>query len=286
MNIGVQLPNPPEPPAANVDPAVMAKDVEDAGFESYWVSDHPVAPVECASYSPVFPGGQVPGFMDPIVAMAMAAKSTSHIKIGTCVLLMPERNALLLAKQIATLDRYGGGRFIFGIGTGWNREETAIMGGDTDRPWAQSLEACLVMKELWTKERAEFRGEFHDFPLLRCDPKPLQQPNPPILIGGYAKNVLPRVVKYGDGWLPHRFTPQALGEKIRELHELAAAAGRDPASLDVTMLVGEDEGPDIGAAYIEAGANRIILRTTTGADQDTVRREIEQHAKDYKDYLG
>ena len=93
-------------------------------------------------------------------------------------------------------------------------------------------------------------------------------------------------MKYGDGWLPHRFTPQALGEKIRELHELAAAAGRDPNSLDVTMLVGEDEGPDVGAAYIEAGANRIILRTTTGADQDTVRREIEQHAKDYKDYLG
>ena len=205
----------------NVDPAVMAKDVEDAGFESYWVSDHPVAPVECSSYSPVFPGGQVPGFMDPIVAMALAAKVTSHIKIGTCVLLMPERNTLLLAKQIATLDRYGGGRFIFGIGTGWNKEETAIMGGDTDRPWAQSLEACLVMKELWTKERAEFHGEFHDFPLLRCDPKPLQQPNPPILIGGYAKNVLPRVVKYGDGWLPHRFTPQALGEKICELHELA-----------------------------------------------------------------
>ena len=141
------------------------------------------------------------------------------------------------------------------------------------------------MKELWTKERAEFHGEFHDFPLLRCDPKPLQQPNPPILIGGYAKNVLPRVVKYGDGWIPHRFTPQALGEKIRELHELAAAAGRDPKSLDVTMLVGEDEGPDIGAAYIEAGANRIILRTTTGADQDATRREIEQHAKDYKDYL-
>ena len=183
MNIGVQLPNPPEPPAVNVDPAVMAKDVEDAGFESYWVSDHPVAPVECASYSPVFPGGQVPGFMDPIVAMALAAKTTSHIKIGTCVLLMPERNTLLLAKQIATLDRYGGGRFIFGIGTGWNKEETAIMGGDTDRPWAQSLEACLVMKELWTKERAEFHGEFHDFPLLRCAPKPLQQP-PCGVLGG------------------------------------------------------------------------------------------------------
>ena len=229
MNIGVQLPNPPEPPAVNVDPAVMAKDVEDAGFESFWVSDHPVAPVECASYSPVFPGGQVPGFMDPIVAMALAADGDlPHPKLGTCVLLMPERNTLLLAKQIATLDRYGGGRCIFGIGTGWNKEETAIMGGDVRRPWAQSLEACLVLKELWTKERAEFHGEFHDFPLLRCDPKPIQQPNPPILIGGYAKNVLPRVVKYGDGWIPHRFTPQALGEKIRELHELAAAAGRDP----------------------------------------------------------
>ena len=284
MKFGISHPLPIYP-HVNLDPAFVAKQVEDAGFESYWVADHLIAPIECASYSPVFPGGQVPGFLDPMMALARASVVTSRIKFGPSVLLMPERNPIQLAKEIATIDVYSGGRFILAIGSGWNKEESVIMGGDPKRPWAQSLEACLVLKELWTKERAEFHGEFHDFPLLRCDPKPIQQPNPPILIGGYAKNVLPRVVKYGDGWLPHRFTPQALGEKIRELHELAAAAGRDPKSLDVTMLVGEDEGPDIGAAYIEAGANRIIVRPTTGADQDTVRREIEQHAKDYRDYF-
>ena len=196
-------------------------------------------------------------------------------------MLLPERNTLLLAKQIATLDRYGGGRCIFGVGTGWNREETSIMGGDMNRPWAQSLEACLVLKDLWTKEQTEFHGDLHDFPLVRCDPKPIQKPWPPILIGGKAKNVLQRVVTYGDGWIPHRLSPQALKEKIDELHELATVAGRDPNSLDVTMLIGPDEGPDFAHAYIAAGANRVILRVNTGADQNKVRHEIEKHAKDY-----
>ena len=137
------------------------------GFESIWYAEHPVVPVTSASPFPST-GGEIPEsyshFTDPYIALARASGVTSKIKLCTGITLIPERNPLLLAKEISALDRYSDGRFVLGIGTGWLREETEIMGGDFDHRWTQTRESLEVMKELWTKEEAEYHGRFFDFP--------------------------------------------------------------------------------------------------------------------------
>ena len=126
---------------------------------------------------------------DPFLALARASAVTKTLKLGTGICLVPEHNPLLLAKEIATLDHLSGGRFLFGIGAGWLQEETEIMGGDFAHRWSQTREAMLVMKELWTKEEAEYHGTFYNFPPVRSFPKPAQPPHPPIFLGGSASNV-------------------------------------------------------------------------------------------------
>src|SRR6266446_8167301 len=126
--------------------------------------------------------------VDPFVALAHASAVTTRLKLGTGITLVPERNPLLLAKEIATLDYYSGGRFLFGIGTGWHKEETEIMGGTFAHRWSQTREAIDAMKQLWTNEAAEYHGTYYDFPLVRSFPRPIQQPHPPIYIGGVATN--------------------------------------------------------------------------------------------------
>jgi alkanesulfonate monooxygenase SsuD/methylene tetrahydromethanopterin reductase-like flavin-dependent oxidoreductase (luciferase family) len=122
-----------------------------------------------------------------IVALARASAVTKTIKLGTGICLIPERNPLLLAKEVATLDRLSGGRFIFGIGAGWLKEETEIMGGDFAHRWTQTKDAILAMKALWTQDEAEYHGQYYDFPRVRSFPKPAQKPHPPIFLGGSAK---------------------------------------------------------------------------------------------------
>ena len=132
---------------------------------------------------------------DPLIALARASAVTSTIKLGTSISLVPEHNPLLNAKQIATLDRMSNGRFIYGIGAGWLKEETEIMGGNFEHRWGQSREAILAMKELWTKDEAEFHGRFYDFPPVKCSPKPLQKPHPPVYWEGSHPGC-------SSGWLP------------------------------------------------------------------------------------
>ena len=124
------------------------------------------------------------------------------MKLGTGIVLVPERNPLLLAKEVSTLDLFSGGRFLFGIGAGWLREETQIMGGDFDHRWAQVRESVLAMKELWTKPAAEFHGTYYDFPPVKSFPKPAQKPHPPVILGGAFPHAARRAVRYGDGWVP------------------------------------------------------------------------------------
>ena len=142
-------------------------------------------------------GGAIPWtyshFTDPYIALARASGVTTTLKLATGITLMPQRNPLLLAKEIAALDHHSGGRFILGVGTGWLREEVEIFGGNFARRWTQTREALDVMKALWSQEAAEFHGEFFDFPPVRSYPKPVQKPHPPIVLGGAAKNVFRRV---------------------------------------------------------------------------------------------
>lgn len=219
------------------DPAVVAKKAEELGFASFWAPEHAILPVHYASRYPASPDGRIPQAVgiiaDPFVALARASAATSTIQLGTGVCLVPERNPLLLAKEIATLDYYSRGRFLFGIGAGWLKEETEIMGGDFAHRWTQTREAILAMKELWTKEESEYHGQYYNFPAVRSFPKPAHKPHPPVLLGGSSKYVFKRIVEWGDGWLPTGASLETIQRGCTTLNELAEKAGRDPKSLQV-----------------------------------------------------
>src|SRR5262249_8845194 len=144
-------------------------------------------------------------------------------------------NPLLLAKEVATLDLFSGGRFLFGIGAGWHRGEMQIMGGDFDHRWTQTGEGIGGMKALWTEEEAGVHGQDYRFPPVKSYPNPLQKPYPPVLLGGWHPRVLQRVASWGDGWLPGRITPADVETGRAQLAALARQAGRDPAALTITV---------------------------------------------------
>ena len=257
MAVGISAPL----PAYTMDPAFMARKAEELGFDSIWFAEHPILPVH--SDTP-FPrdGGAIPEtyrhFTDPYIALARASAVTTKIKLGTGITLVPERNPLVLAKQIAALDHYSGGRFLFGIGAGWNREETTMMGGDFDHRWTQTREAILAMKELWTKDEAEFHGRYFDFPPVYCYPKPTQKPHPPVILGGHAPNVLQRIIRWGDGWLPNRANPPLVEDSRKQLDAMAAERGRDPSSISISVS-GQPPDREVIQSFMDAGADRVLV---------------------------
>ncbi len=277
MNIGTSVPL----PAYTIDPAFMAKKAEDLGFESIWYAEHAVVPVHSGSPFPAT-GGEIPWtyshFTDPYIALARASGVTTKIKLGTGITLVPERNPLLLAKEIASLDRFSGGRFLFGIGTGWHKEETEMMGGDFEHRWTQTREAIEVMKELWTKEEAEYHGRYFDFPLVKSYPKPLQKPYPPIILGGMAKNVLRRVVAHADGWLPNRVTPADVEESRKKLDAMAAEAGRDPKSSTISVY-GQLPEHVVVHSLLNAGADRVVVRPEHVETEKEMGEQLERMAE-------
>ena len=212
------------------------------------------------------------------MALAQASGVTERIKLGTGIVLVPERNPLLLAKEVSTLDLFSGGRFLFGIGAGWHREETEIMGGDFDHRWTQVREAVLVMKELWTKEEAEYHGTYYDFPPVKSYPKPAQRPHPPVLLGGMAKNVLRRVVTWGDGWMPNRTTPSRIEESRAMLDTLAAEAGRDPGAITISVF-GQSADLDMIRSFHGAGADRVMVRVESANTEQEMSDELERIAE-------
>jgi probable F420-dependent oxidoreductase len=278
MNVGISVPL----PAYLVDVGAMARSAEALGFESFWCAEHPFIPVHTTSRFPGTADGVIPEayshFIDPFVALARASGTTSRIKLATGIVLVPERHPLMLAKEVSTLDLFSGGRFLFGIGAGWLREETQLMGGDFDHRWGQTRESILAMKELWTKPEAEFHGKFYDFPPVRSNPKPAQKPHPPVLLGGDAPRVLERVVAWGDGWLPNRVTPVELREKRATLDRLAKEAGRDPAAISISVH-GQPADRDLIARLHEAGATRVIVRPATSKSEPEMVRELTRIAE-------
>ncbi|HMB88281.1 MAG TPA: LLM class F420-dependent oxidoreductase [Methylomirabilota bacterium] len=278
MNVGISVPL----PAYLVDVGAMARTAEALGFESFWCAEHPFIPVHTTSRFPGTADGVIPEayshFIDPFVALARASGTTSRIKLATGIVLVPERHPLLLAKEVSTLDLFSGGRFLFGIGAGWLREETQLMGGDFDHRWGQTRESILAMKELWTKPEAEFHGKFYDFPPVRSNPKPAQKPHPPVLLGGDAPRVLERVVAWGDGWLPNRVTPVELREKRAALDRLAKEAGRDPAAISISVH-GQPADRDLITRFHDAGATRVIVRPATSKSEPEMVRELTRIAE-------
>ena len=172
-----------------VDVARFARRAEELGFESVWAPEHTIVPVTSETPAPL----GYDNIPDPIVALGVACGATTTLLLGTAVCLVPEHDPILLAKQVATLDRQSGGRFLLGIGVGWLREESEILGGDFPRRWTQARgEAVAAMKALWTQDVAEFHGRYYEFPPVWCYPKPAQQPHPPVILGSKSANDGPR----------------------------------------------------------------------------------------------
>ena len=265
----------------SVDVAVLAQKAESLGFESFWLPEHTILPVHSTSRYGGTPDGSIPSSMsdsgDPLIGLASASAATQTIKLGTAITLVPEHNPLLQAKQIATLDRLSNGRFIFGIGAGWLKEETEIMGGDFEHRWGQTREAVLAMKELWTQDEAEFHGRYYDFPPVRCNPKPVQKPHPPVFLGGFAPNVFKRRAAWGDGWMPVRVTPEQVKMGRATLDELAESAGRDPKAIRL-MVCNVPANRDTIKELEEAGADRVTVSLPRDMGGDMLE-ELERIAE-------
>lgn len=277
MNIGIST----FPTDYSIDIALLAKRAEEMGFESLWVPEHPIIPVTTSSPWPGSADGIIPkvyaDIVDPFVALGRASAVTSALKLGTGICLVPERNPLLLAKEVATLDMYSGGRFLFGIGAGWLKEETEIMGGDFARRWTQTRESVLAMKALWTQVESEHHGEYYDFPPVYSFPRSVQRPHPPVYLGGMARRVFRRVAEWGDGWMPNRVTPDDIRAGRARLNALAAESGRDPASINISVF-GQPADRALLDALFAAGADRVMIRVET-ADEAATYAQLDEIAE-------
>jgi probable F420-dependent oxidoreductase len=246
----------------SVGPVELGRALEERGFESLWAPEHSHIP---ASRQTPFPqGGDLPkkycDVMDPFVTLAAAAGATSRLRIGTGVCLVAQRDPIQTAKQVASLDQISGGRFLFGVGGGWNAEEMADHGTDFKARFRVMRERIEAMKAIWTMPKAEYAGEFVRFPPMMAWPKPAQKPHPPVIVGGAYPYGARRAIAYGNGWMPHARRPE-YGEVLgflAEFRTLAAGAGRDPATVPVTVF-GVAEDLDLIRRYRDAGAARIVF---------------------------
>ncbi len=243
----------------SISPVDLGRALEERGFESVFFPEHTHIPT--SRETPYPGGGDLPkeyaDTLDPFVALAATAAVTQRLRLATGIALVPQRDPIHLAKEVATLDRISDGRAILGVGAGWNIEEMRDHGADPARRFRIMRERIEAVKTLWTEKTPEYHGEFVDFPPSYQWPKPVQQPHPPILVGGNGPNVLKRVVAYGDGWLPNRMrSPEVLKERIDELQRLAAEAGRAPIPVSLFGVA-----PDPGAveAVMKIGVERAIF---------------------------
>jgi probable F420-dependent oxidoreductase len=224
----------------SMPPAALARAAEERGFESVWAAEHSHIPV---SRKTPFPGGgdlpkQYYDAMDPFVALTVAAAVTKSLKVGTGICLVNQRDPIQTAKLVASIDQVSGGRFLFGIGNGWNQDEMENHGTVFASRHKLVRERIEAMKQIWTQTKAEYHGEFVNFDPMMAWPKPVQKPHPPILVGGAYPYAARRAVRYGDGWIPTTGTA-AKGDEVLGLlpkfHEMLKEAGRDPASCPVSL---------------------------------------------------
>jgi len=256
------------------DPATIARLVEERGFESLFFPEHTHIPA--ARQTPYPAGGELPReysrTYDPFVALTAAAAVTERILLATGICLVIERDPIVTAKEVASLDRLSGGRFLFGVGAGWNIEEMENHGTNPRRRFALMRERIEAMKAIWTEDEAAYHGDQVDFDRIWCWPKPLQNPHPPVLVGGNGERVLERVVAFGDEWMPNRAS--GLRERIQALNRLAGEAGRDP--IPVT-LSGATPDPALIERGEEAGVHRCAFYIEP-ADAGETERQLDELA--------
>jgi probable F420-dependent oxidoreductase len=262
-----------------INVAELAKALEDRGFGSLYVPEHTHIPL---SRKTPFPGGgELPKRYahthDPFVALAFAAAATRKLKIGTGICLVPQHEPIVTAKAIASLDQLSGGRFVFGIGGGWNVDEMENHGATHKDRFKIMREHVLAMKALWTEEKASYKGEFVKFDPVLSYPKPAQRPHPPVILGGESDHTLRRVVDYCDGWFPRTRTGFDPVEAKARLAKMAAEKGRDPKSLSITVF-GAPNKADVLASYARAGIEGALLAVPDGT-RDEILAFLDKNAQ-------
>jgi probable F420-dependent oxidoreductase len=261
-----------------IQPDELGRALEERGFESLWVPEHTHIPA--SRRSPWPGGGPLPkeywSSYDPFVALMAAGAATRRLRLGTGICLVIERDPIVTAKEVATLDRLSGGRFLFGIGGGWNAEEMEHHGTNFKTRWRVLRERVLAMKEIWTKDEAEFHGEFVNFDRIWSQPKPAQAPHPPIVIGGDGPTTFDRVVEFGDGWIPILRPGVNPVAKIPVLRERLERAGRDPGSVPVSVFFAPPKKPDL-EGLAAAGVARAIFGLPS-EPRDAVLPRLDQYA--------
>jgi len=261
-----------------IDIAELGRALEERGFESLFVCEHTHIPV---SRRTPFPGrGDLPKRYkhthDPFIALSFAAAATHKLKLGTGIALIPQRDPIITAKSVASLDQLSGGRFVFAMGGGWNVDEMENHGAKYETRFRLLRERVLAMKELWTKEEAQFHGEFVNFDPVWLYPKPKQRPHPPILLGGESDHTLKRVVEFCDGWFPRPRGDWEPKAAVERLNKVAAAAGRDPKSLSITVFSAPTDPAKL-APYREAGIQRVLFEVPD-LNRDEILRVLDSNA--------
>jgi probable F420-dependent oxidoreductase len=252
-------------------PADLGRALEERGFESLWAPEHSHIP---ASRTSPFPsGGDLPkeyyDVMDPFVTLAAAAAATKTLKIGTGVCLVQQRDPIQTAKLVASIDQVSAGRFLFGVGSGWNAEEMADHGTPFKTRHKIARERIEAMQAIWTQDKAEYHGEFVNFDPMMAWPKPVQRPHPPVIVGGAFPYGARRAIRYGNGWVPHAGRPEYgdVSDFLPQFQQMAKEARRDPATLPVTMFRVVEE-LDRLRHYRDIGIARVVITLpSAGADQ-------------------
>jgi probable F420-dependent oxidoreductase len=274
------------PTDESIQPAALARMAEERRFESVFVTEHTHIPLSRETPYPA--GGELPReywrIHDPFVALTTMAAATERIRVGTAICLLVERDPITTAKAVASLDQLSGGRMLFGVGAGWNLEEMRNHGTNPRQRFAILRERVDACKALWTEEEASYHGEYVDFDRIVCRPAPLQEPHPPVLVGGNGPRVHERVLAYGDGWFPNRIPPDdAMIARVEELQRLGDQAGRGP--VPVTLQI---PPRDLGVLerYEQAGVTRSVhmLRAGDAADAGSAERKLDEWAARIQTY--
>ncbi len=244
-----------------IQPHDLAREAEARGFESLWLPEHSHIP---SSRKSPWPGGaELPkhyyASYDPFVSLAAAAMVTKTIKLATGICLVIQRDPIHTAKEVSTVDRLSSGRFLFGIGAGWNAEEMAHHGTAFETRFKLMRERVLAMKAIWTQDRAKFAGQFVQFDEIMQWPKPVQKPHPPILVGGGFPHAAKRAIAYGDGWIPIGGRQIDPAQTLPEFRKMAKDAGRDPASLSFSVF-GAPSDAELVKRYRDSGVDRVVLQ--------------------------
>jgi probable F420-dependent oxidoreductase len=273
MEIGLSI----FPTTDSIHPVRLAKDAEARGFESLFFIEHTHIPASRKTPYPL--GGDLPSIYwqayDPFVALAQVAAVTTQLRIGTGICLVPEHHPIALAKRIASLDSLSNGRFIFGIGAGWNAEELENHGVAFKDRWAVTREYILAMKEVWTKKDAAFRGKHISFDAVWSEPKPVQKPHPPILIGASSKQAIERAAEYADGWMPIMGSCD-MPERLAQLEKACAKRGRDPRKLDISVFAAPTAPGEL-EKLAKLGVRRVILPLPT-QDESKILAILDRYA--------